>query len=369
MKVAVVAVEVNKLGGVERYAYELTQCLGAELFASRSELEFHRIPSLMGPDLLYKNFFPLFAQLFIKSFRYEIIHSLGASLLFPQVSTALTSQCVMMKLLAQNEIFLTMTYFKKFYWWVRLLVPYLMEKVVYKRNIPIIAISNLLKVELVKNYKLPANRIYVIYPGVNIEEFKPSPSLREKARRELSLKGIVILFVGSQWGRKGLKFLLQAIANESLTLLIAGGKGEERTIKSWRQPARLRYPPQAETDLTGGNVKFLGLRDDVQMLYNAADIFVLPSLFDAFGLTGLEAMACGVPVIISKFAGVSEIMDGGGVILNDPRNIEELKTKILKLSKDKALREELSKKGREVAQNYSLQIMAERIKKIYEKIC
>jgi len=182
---------------------------------------------------------------------------------------------------------------------------------VYNRNIPVLAISKLLKTELICRYSLPEHRIYVVYPGVDAEEFKPDLKLREKTRKVLNLHKPTVLFVGSQWGRKGLRYLLEAVSGLDVTLLVVGGKGEGLSVEGF--PA---------------NVEFLGQRDDGAALYNAADIFVLPTLFDVFGLPVLETMACSIPVIVSQLAGASEIVADSGLIIENPRNSGEIRGKI-----------------------------------------
>lgn len=121
----------------------------------------------------------------------------------------------------------------------------------------------------------------------------------------------MVLFVGSQWERKELRYLLEAVSGLDVTLLVVGGKGEGLSVEGF--PA---------------NVEFLGQRDDGAALYNAADIFVLPTLFDVFGLPVLETMACGIPVIVSQLAGASEIVADSGLIIENPRNSGEIRGKI-----------------------------------------
>jgi UDP-glucose:(heptosyl)LPS alpha-1,3-glucosyltransferase len=350
MKIAIVGVEASRKGGVERYTYELTRLLGAELFATSAELGFHRIPSLRGLDILHKTLFPVSAQLLIKASKFEIIHSQGASYLTPQISTAHTSQFARKRLLNQRELFLSMSWLRKTYWQLRIAMAHAMERYIYGQSIPIIAVSNLLKTELVNGDSIPADRIHVVYHGVDLEEFKPDPDMRKQVRKSLGLEGPVLVFVGNQWGRKGLKFLLEAMEElESFTLLVAGWRREEmNTVK--RSPA---------------NVRFLGRSDDLCGLYNAADIFVLPSLFDSFGLPVLEAMACGVPVVVSRFAGASEIVGDAGIIIDNPRAPQEIREKILIANSRK---EEMGNKARVIAEDYSWDRMVRETREVYSRV-
>ncbi|MBI4721718.1 MAG: glycosyltransferase family 4 protein [Candidatus Stahlbacteria bacterium] len=371
MKIAVVGVEATKTGGTERFTYELVNSLGAELFASTvvaesrfqrdklqsrlsrsiggfggTDIKFHKIPKLRGPDIISKNLFPLFAQLIVPRSLYDIIISEGVTYFTPSMSIAVTSQRATLDLLAKGELFFSLSLSRYIYWRARVIVPYILERILYSRNIPVVAISNLLKQELVMRYKVKENRVFVVYPGVDLDEFRPDPKLRSITRRQLNLTGDVLIFVGSQWGRKGLKYLFNAIRNKpKFTLLVVGGVNEQV----------MDYP---------ANVRFIGYRSNLCELYNAADIFVFPSLFDAFGLTVLEAMACGIPVVVSKIAGASEIVGDGGVIINNPRDPQEIMDKILITNLHK---EEMGKKARLIAENYSWNVMGTEIRKIISK--
>lgn len=345
MKIAVVGVEATKTGGTERFTYELVNSLGADLFATTADIGFHKVPKFCGPDIISKNLFPLFAQLLVPRSPYDIIISEGVTYFTPSISIAVTSQRATLDLLVRGELFFSLSLFRNVYWRVRICVPYILERILYSRNIPVVAISNLLKRELAMRYKVKENRVFVVYPGVDLDEFRPDPNLRTITRSSLNLSGDVLIFVGSQWGRKGLKYLFNAIRNKPITLLVVGGVNEQI----------IDYP---------ANVRFIGYRSNLCELYNAADIFIFPSLFDAFGLTVLEAMACGIPVVVSKFAGASEIVGDGGVIINNPRNPQEIRDKILIANLHK---EEMGKKARLIAENYSWNVMGAGIRKIIKE--
>ncbi len=98
-------------------------------------------------------------------------------------------------------------------------------------------------------------------------------------------------------------------------------------------------------------VQFLPPRPDPEFYYAAADVYTGPSREDAFGMPPLEAMACGVPAIVSRQSGVSEIVTHGvdGFILENPQDYEKLKRQILKLYEDAEFRQRLSEKAAETA--------------------
>jgi UDP-glucose:(heptosyl)LPS alpha-1,3-glucosyltransferase len=168
----------------------------------------------------------------------------------------------------------------------------------------VIAGSQMVKDEIVNLYGYPADKIDIIRNGVPLKKFRFDPELREKSREELNLKPdqIALLFAGSGWERKGLLFAMEAVAlykNRKMRLLVAG-RGNARLYKT----RRLRFWREEP-------VQFLGEVADMLRVYSAADIFILPTMYDPFSNACLEALACGLPVITTCSNGFSEIIENG----------------------------------------------------------
>src|SRR3984893_19306891 len=166
----------------------------------------------------------------------------------------------------------------------------------------VIVASEMVRNEIVDLYGYSANNIDLIRNGVPIDKFRFDPELRKEAREDLKLKPdqIALLFAGSGWERKGLWFGIQAMAlckNRKMRLLVAG-RGNERLYKT----KRLRFWREEP-------VQFLGEMADLVRLYSAADIFILPTIYDPFSNACLEALACGLPVITTRPNGFSEIIE------------------------------------------------------------
>lgn len=179
----------------------------------------------------------------------------------------------------------------------------------------VIANSQMVKDEIVELYGYPADNIDIVRNGVPLETFRADPALREKSREELKLERdeIALLFAGSGWERKGLMYAIQAMAlcqNRKLHLLVAG-RGNARAYKAKR-------------------VRFLGELADLQPTYAAADIFILPTIYDPFSNACLEALASGLPVITSRANGFSEIIGDGvhGSIVDRPNDLARLRDAI-----------------------------------------
>ncbi len=170
----------------------------------------------------------------------------------------------------------------------------------------VIANSEMVKREIMAAYSTPAERISVVYNGTPVRQFAFSAEARARVRADLQLgeEEIALLFVGSGWERKGLRMAIAAVehlADPRVRLLVAG-KGNERAFAS------------------SAAVKFLGEVKDVSALDSAADLFVLPTLYDPFSNACLEALAAGLPVITTTGNGFSEIIEDGrhGSVLDEP---------------------------------------------------
>ena len=175
-----------------------------------------------------------------------------------------------------------------------------------------IAASDMVRNEIVDLYGYPPEKIDIVRNGVPLAEFRVDSALREKARTDLKLQPgeIALLFVGSGWERKGLLFAMQAMAmcrDKRMRLLVAGRGKTESYYKS-------------------KHVRFLGEVVDLLPIYAAADIFILPTIYDPFSNACLEALACGLPVITTRANGFSEIIEHEvhGSIVDLPNDIAAL---------------------------------------------
>jgi UDP-glucose:(heptosyl)LPS alpha-1,3-glucosyltransferase len=187
----------------------------------------------------------------------------------------------------------------------------------------VIVASQMVANEIADLYDYPAERIDLVRNGVPLDKFRFEPEVREKSRENLKLKPdqIALLFTGSGWQRKGLLFAIQAMSlckNRSLRLLVAG-RGDARPYKA----GRLRF-------WRGDPVRFLGEVPDLMPVYAAADIFILPTIYDPFSNACLEALACGLPLITTPSNGFSEIIEDGihGSIIDSPANLTGLRDAI-----------------------------------------
>jgi UDP-glucose:(heptosyl)LPS alpha-1,3-glucosyltransferase len=166
----------------------------------------------------------------------------------------------------------------------------------------VIAASQMVKDEIVDLYRYPADKIDIIRNGVPLDKFRFDPELREKSRENLNLEPdqIALLFAGSGWERKGLLFAIEAMAlcNDRKMRLLVAGHGNQKLYKT----RRLRFWREDP-------IRFLGEVADLARVYAAADVFILPTIYDPFSNACLEALACGLPVITTRANGLSEIIE------------------------------------------------------------
>jgi glycosyltransferase involved in cell wall biosynthesis len=165
-----------------------------------------------------------------------------------------------------------------------------------------------------------------------------------------------ILYVGALSVRKGVTSLLEAFA------LVARQQPEARLILVGDGPLRSSLEDLARRLGVHARVEFGGFVQPAELpaIYAQAGVFVLPSLEDTFGVVVVEAMACGVPVVCSKYAGASShLVDGVSAFLVDPEDIHQVADRILRLQSDAGLRSRFASEGRRLAGSFEASAVAE----------
>lgn len=254
-----------------------------------------------------------------------------------------------------------------------------------KNSSHIIAPSQTTKDDIVKNYKVLPSKITVIHEGCDESRFKPQPESRiDQVKKKYKIIGDYIIFVGTLQPRKNLERLIEAfniingklkIENGKLSLLIVGKKGwfyesifqKVKDLKLGRKVIFADYVPD----------------DDLPSLIAGARVYVLPSLWEGFGIPVVEAQACGVPVVVSNTSSLPEIIgvetntrgvgfDSSGVsifgsgILVDPESVNSIAAGIKK-ALDPRVRSDLVKKGFLNIKRFSWKTCAQETLKVLEK--
>lgn len=220
----------------------------------------------------------------------------------------------------------------------------------------IVAISESVKRDLIRFEGASELAIAVVPNGVDTVRFHPAnrQRYRDALREELGISEhqVMVLFVGNSWGRKGLATAIEAIrgpGSADLRLVVAGQGVPAAFIRGLPMEDSSRI-------LFAGNQK-----ENVERFYAAADIFVLPTLYEPFGLVILEAMASGLPCIVSATAGASEWLTDGvdALLLHDPADGDEARAALHSLLDRPELAAALSENGRRRAEALQWQSVAD----------
>ncbi len=207
----------------------------------------------------------------------------------------------------------------------------------------IVAISEAVKRDLVHLEGAIADDVVVVPNGVDVDRFHPVNRARYRAelRRQLGLNDehVAVLFVGNSWGRKGLHTAIEAIRGpeQAHVRLVVVGHGV-------RDPFIAGLPADVVD-----RIIFVGPeRIGIERFYAAADVFLLPTLYEPFGLVILEALASGLPTIVSATAGASEWLEDGMdvVLLRDPLDGIEARSALRSVITRPAFAEMLAVNGR-----------------------
>lgn len=242
----------------------------------------------------------------------------------------------------------------------------------------LVAANPLEKAQMTWLYGAHPAKIEVIPCGVDLELFRPIPEAEAKAHLEMPDQHRMVLFVGRIEPLKGIDVLIEAMAlvvqqtdhlREEICLCIIGGDPDANADEMDREMSRL----QAMRERLGiaDVVTFLGRReqDKLPYHYSAADVCVVPSHYESFGMVALEAMACGTPVIASKVGGLTfTVKDGhtGFLVPNDdPRALAE---KLRLLLTNERLRRRMGEQASRLAKRYGWSVVAGQIVATYRDL-
>jgi D-inositol-3-phosphate glycosyltransferase len=249
------------------------------------------------------------------------------------------------------------------------------EKQVLRRADRIVAATIAEVTQLRFLYKAPANKMVVIPPGVDVSHFYPIPADEAKMYVGLKPDDRMILFVGRIEPLKGVDTLIEAMSclqlrdGHKVHLAIIGGDPSADPQEMSAEMARLQ---KLCDDLCVGQlVVFLGKRDQDRLpyYYSAAELLVMPSHYESFGMVALEAMACGTPVIASEVGGLAYLVRDGETGFTVPdQEPELLSEKITWLLDDGDLHRTMSERAVEYAQDYAWEKIAGQIINVYREL-
>jgi len=237
---------------------------------------------------------------------------------------------------------------------------------ILKRSDAIITVSYNTKKDLVKYYNIPEEKIKVIYLGVD-DIFKPLNNKEELPiyiKKKFNISSPYLLYVGMIEPRKNLVRLIHAfdkLKKEGFphSLIIVGAIG-------WKYKEIFQLVDSLDHHR---NIIFTGFVElnDLVKLYNCAEIFVYPSLYEGFGLPPLEAMACGTPVVTSNTSSIPEVV-GDAALLIDPYNIDSIVQGVKRVLEDENLKNDLKNKGIRRAKEFNWAKTANKTCQTYKEL-
>jgi glycosyltransferase involved in cell wall biosynthesis len=228
------------------------------------------------------------------------------------------------------------------------------------RRIPrLVAISDGVGRETAREYGYDTDRVRVIPYGVDTALFARDEPARRRARDELNASDtdLLVLFVGGDWGRKGLATLIDALPDAEGWRLVVVGPGDERA-----------YGRQAAERGVDGRVTFLGSRTLPTDLYSAADAFCLPTAYETFCLVAHEAAAASLPLLVTHVHGVDVLLEDGVNGWFVRREPEDIARRLRALGDDPELRARMGAAARTASLRYAWSLAVDDHLELYEEI-
>ena len=239
------------------------------------------------------------------------------------------------------------------------------ERTIARRATAIVTASDHERQLLERYYGADPARMHTVPCGIDLDLFRPLPRAESRASLGLPLDRPILLWVGRLEKLKGLEILLDAVAglerNDALLLIVGG---DDRAA-----PLRAELEAQARALGIAGRVRFTGAVDHAALprYYSAADVCVVPSFYESFGLVAVEAMACGTPVVASRVGGlVSTVIDGVTGYLIPWRCPEPFAEKLDVLLANPELRANFGRAARASVERFRWSTIGLRIADVYD---
>ena len=355
LRLAIVIEHVNRRAGQERVIAELVSGLAdrhdLDLYCfsatdvPHDQVRVRRLWCPSGSNTFQALWIPLVSALVIRPRRYDVILSQGGNCLVQNFVYAHTSHALRARTLRRNLDGETWSSARRLFERLRNCWAVAMERRALRRCPDrIIAMSHELARDLAHTYGLALEAFQVAPLGVDHEVFHPGlrDTLRGPLRAELGVSEgeVLLLFAGGLWVGKGLPLVIEALAQveDPRVRLVVVGRGDEGA-----------FGELARRLGVGHRVRFLGVTDQIQRYYAAADALVFPTRIEGFALVMAEAAACGLPLITTR-TGDTEVLfpDGECGILVEPR-VEEIAAAIRRLAADPELRARMGERAHQAA--------------------
>jgi UDP-glucose:(heptosyl)LPS alpha-1,3-glucosyltransferase len=366
-KVAVIIPKYGLVGGAEQFVAELTNRLSRaaqydfHVFANnwqaaQPDIAFHKIPIISFPKFLTTPSFAFFACQQMAQHKFDLIHS------HERIFNAdiFTMHGIPHRYWVHNIRRKKMSLYDLATDWVE-------KRLVYYGNCrKFIAVSNLTRDIFLNQYNIDPRKVIVIHPGIDLNDYRQEDNVRALIRAEYNIKAgeSVIVFASMNFEIKGLDRILLAVAklkkqNHKFKLIIAG-KGNKNKYTNLAREAQIL----SDVIFTGQVTK-----EKLLQIYSAGDMYIMLSKFDTFGMVVLEAMAAGLPVIISDKVGAKDVIEEGtnGYIISDTKDDDYIAAKISQML-DENIRRQMGEAARFTARLNTWDHVVDQYKNIYSEI-
>lgn len=370
-KIAVVIRGYGMTGGAELFASVVTKLLARnnnfemhvfanELAPNSDRIKFHKVPIIQFPRFLHQLSFAWFACRMIRRMNFDLVHShewIFNADIFTIHSLPHASWIRNVR--------------KKRYFSLFDIGKIIVERRAIKAGdlSCFLPVSSIAMDAYRQEYRSLPGQWKVLNPGVNVARF--STPDREACRTDvrgrygIGKSDILLIFVGMSFGIKGLDTIIEALAKArsvlpeaNIRLLVVGRGGHEES----------KFRSMAHSSGVAESVIFAGAQvDELERYYRAADIFIMLSKFDTFGMVVLEAMAASLPVIVSPNVGAKDIVEDGvnGFVLPAYQDADAAAERIIRLS-DGVRRERMGKAAFQTASMHDWEKLAEKMERYYQ---
>ncbi len=371
LRVAVVVPKYGLVGGGERFAAELTGRLARtgryemHVFANRWSgsspgIAFHKVPAVRFPRSLRPLAFAWLADRMIAAGRFDIVHAHERVLRADVFSMHAVPHAVWVRNVRRKRPSL----------FDRATIALERRMMANAAGAVFFSVSTLAADALRREYPGERGRIRVVPPGVDVARFaapdRAACRAEIRGRHGIGESDLLVLFVGMNFEVKGLDAVVAGVASAraarpgAASRLLVAGKGNER-----------KYRDLARAHGIGDAVAFAGPQaEGVERYYRASDLFAMPSHFDTFGMAVLEAMAAGLPVIVSANVGARDVVADGinGYVVPAPGDADAAARAIVAMA-DGETRARLAGEAARTAARYTWDRTAEEVARAYDAIC
>ncbi|MCK4357810.1 MAG: glycogen synthase [Candidatus Cloacimonetes bacterium] len=235
------------------------------------------------------------------------------------------------------------------------------EKLAIESADRVIAVSKVMKRDILKFFDIPSKKIKVIYNGIDLNKWKETKT--DFTLKEYGIKDEYVLFVGRTTKQKGMIYLIEAAKDINANVVFCTSAPDTKEVED-----EIRKKLKGTKNTLWIN-KLLKEEQYIE-LYSNASVFACPSIYEPFGIINLEAMACKTPVVANAVGGIKEVVvDGKTGFFVEPANPKQLAEKMNLLLKDKKLAKIFGENGRKRVEKYfDWKIIARQTMKLYEEI-